>query len=46
MSFCDKTVPVAKLLALVDNLKRSLLFGILKTGAIVKAFFSTLKAFY
>jgi len=45
MSFCDKTTSVAKLLASVDNLKRSLLFGILRIGAMVKAFFSTSKAF-
>jgi len=45
MSFCDKTAPVAKLLASVDNLKGSLSFGILRTGAVVKAFFSISKAF-
>jgi len=45
MSFCDKTAPVAKSLALVDNLKGSLSFGILRTGAMVKAFFSASKAF-
>ena len=44
MSFYDKTAPVAKSLASVDNLKGSLSFGILRTGAVVKAFFSTLKA--
>jgi len=46
MFFCDKTASVAKLLVLVDNLKRSLSFGILRTGAIVKVFFSASKAFY
>ena len=46
MFFCDKIAPVAKLLAPVDNLKRSLSFGIFRTKAIVKAFFSTSKAFY
>jgi len=46
MSFCDKTAPVAKLLTSVDNLEGSLLFGILRTGAIVKAFFSISKALY
>jgi len=30
----------------VDNLKGSSLFGILRIGAMVKAFFSTSKAFY
>ena len=45
MSFCDKTAPVAKSLASVDNLKGSSLFGILRTGAMVKAFFSASKAF-
>ena len=45
MSFCNKIAPVVKLLALVNNLKRSLSFGILRTEAIVKAFFSTSKAF-
>jgi len=45
MSFCDKTAPVTKSLASVDNLKRSLSFGILRTGAVVKAFFSISKAF-
>jgi len=45
MFFCDKTAPVTKLLASVDNLKGSLSFGILRTGAVVKAFFSTSKAF-
>jgi len=45
MFFCDKTASVAKLLALVDNLKGSSSFGILRTKAVVKAFFSTLKAF-
>jgi len=45
MSFCDKTAPVAKSLASVDNLKGSSLFGIFRTGAIVKAFFSVSKAF-
>jgi len=45
MSFCDKTAPVAKSLALVDNLKGSSLFGILRTEAMVKAFFSASKAF-
>ena len=45
MSFCDKTAPVAKSLASVDNLKRSSSFGILRTGAVVKAFFSASKAF-
>jgi len=46
MSFCDKTAPVAKSLALVDNLKGSSSFGILRTGAVVKAFFSASKALY
>jgi len=46
MSFCDKIASIAKLLALVDNLKRSLLFGILRTGTVVKVFFSISKAFY
>ena len=45
ISFCNKTAPVAKSLALVDNLKRSSSFGILRTRAIVKAFFSASKAF-
>jgi len=45
MSFCDKTAPIAKSLALVDNLKGSLSFGILRTKAMVKVFFSTSKAF-
>ena len=45
MSFWDKTAPVVKSLVLVDNLKRSLSFGILRTGAMVKAFFSISKAF-
>jgi len=44
MSFCDKTAPVAKSLVLVDNLKGSLSFGIFRTGAVVKAFFSASKA--
>ena len=44
MSFCDKTAPVAKLLTSVDNLKGSSSFGILRTEAIVKAFFSISKA--
>ena len=43
--FYDKTAPVAKSLALVDNLKRSSLFGILRTKAIVKTFFSASKVF-
>ena len=42
--FCNKTALIAKLLALVNNLKRSLLFGILRTGVIVKVFFSISKA--
>jgi len=46
ISFCDKTTPVAKSLVSVDNLKGSLSFGILRIGAVVKAFFSTSKAFY
>jgi len=45
MSFCDKTAPIAKSLASVDNLKGSLSFGIFRTGAVVKAFFSASKAF-
>ena len=45
ISFCDKTIPIAKSLASVDNLKESLSFGILRIGAMVKAFFSTSKAF-
>jgi len=45
MSFCDKIAPVAKSLASVDNLKGSLSFSILRTGAMVKAFFSASKAF-
>ena len=45
MSFYDKTAPIAKSLASVDNLKGSLSFGILRTGAMVKAFFSISKAF-
>jgi len=45
MSFCDKTAPVAKSLASIDNLKGSLSFGILRTGAVVKAFFSISKVF-
>ena len=45
MSFCDKTAPVAKLLASVNNLKGSSSFGILRIGAMVKAFFSASKAF-
>jgi len=45
MSFCDKITSIAKSLALVDNLKRSLSFGILRTRAMIKAFFSTSKAF-
>jgi len=44
MSFCDKTAPVAKSLVSVDNLKGSSSFGILRTGAVVKAFFSASKA--
>ena len=46
MSFCNKIASVAKLLASVDNLKGSSSFGILRTGAMVKVFFSTSKAFY
>jgi len=46
ISFCDKIAPVEKSLALVDNLKGSSLFGILRIGAVVKAFFSASKAFY
>ena len=38
MSFCNKTAPVAKSLASVNNLKGSSSFGILRTGAVVKAF--------
>ena len=34
--FCDKIAPVAKSLALVDNLKESSLFSILRIGAMVK----------
>jgi len=45
MSFCNKTAPVAKLLALVDKLKGFLSFGILRIEAMIKAFFSTSKAF-
>jgi len=41
ISFCDKTIPIAKSLALIDNLKRSLSFGILRIRAVIKAFFST-----
>jgi len=43
--FCDKTAPVAKSLASVDNLKGSSSFGIFRTGAVVKTFFSASKAF-
>ena len=45
MFFCDKTASIAKLLALVDDLKRFLSFGILKIEAIVKIFFSISKVF-
>jgi len=45
MFFCEKTAPVAKLLASVDNLKGFSLFGILRIRAMVKAFFSASKAF-
>jgi len=45
MFFCDKTAPVMKSLASVNNLKGSSLFGILRTRAVVKAFFSASKAF-
>jgi len=43
--FCDKTASVAKSLASVDSMKGSSLFSIFRTGAVIKAFFSILKAF-
>jgi len=38
MFFYNKTVPVAKSLALVDNLKGSLSSGILRIRAMIKVF--------
>jgi len=45
MFFYDKTVPIAKSLVSVDNLKRSSSFGILRIRAVIKAFFSASKGF-
>ena len=45
MFFYNKIVSVVKLLALVDNSKRFLSFGILRTRAMIKAFFSASKVF-